>query len=155
MCREGETIYISCALDAGTDQYSYDGPVASICAKGNTSPDRGYVQYRYGTPSYGYSTEKLEMQYPEEKNAPKGIFKIYSSNHSESLGTALRFTSGEYVYSFESLGFAGYRVVVRKKKIEVFSKACTLPGKNYLIDEAYRGVEYINLGQEKISDAGE
>ncbi|NBB65926.1 hypothetical protein GVN18_42445 [Pseudomonas sp. ODNR1LW] len=66
MCEEGETVYISCAFDGDVDQYSYVGPVASVCAKLNTSPNGGYVQYRYGIPSYDSSKGRLELQYPEK-----------------------------------------------------------------------------------------
>ncbi|MNP68052.1 hypothetical protein D3C76_1639560 [compost metagenome] len=90
------------------------------------------------------------MQYPEKKQVPNGLFKIYRSDNPESYGTALRFTNGEYMYSFEKFDFSGYRVVVRKQGTEVFNKSCTLPGKNYLTDKAFQGIEFINLGQEKI-----
>lgn len=151
MCREGEDIYISCAFNPDADQYSYGGEVASICAKSNTSPDDGYIQYRYGTPTYGDKSEKIKMQYPKKKLPPKGIFTIYNSNNPESIGTALRFKSGAYVYSFENLGILNYRVVVRQQETKVFDKICTLPGKNYLIDKAYNGIKHIDLDQEKIS----
>ncbi|MBT2337748.1 MULTISPECIES: hypothetical protein [Pseudomonas] len=144
LCREGETIYISCALNGGSNQYDYEGAVASICAKKNTSPDQGYVQYRYGTPTYGYKKERLEFQYPEKKKPPRGVFKIYISSNPESLGVALVFTRGEYTYSFESLEVMKYKVVVRKGAEKIFDKRCTLPGKNYLVDKAYQGIEQIN-----------
>ncbi|WP_146023743.1 MULTISPECIES: hypothetical protein [unclassified Pseudomonas] len=150
-CREEEDVYISCAFNSGSDQYSYGGEVASICAKSNTSPDDGYVQYRYGTPTYGNKSEKIKMQYPEKKLPPKGIFTIYKSNNPESAGIALRFKSGAYVYSFENVGILNYRVVVRKHETIVFDKACTLPGKNYLIDKAYIGIQHIEFDQKKIS----
>lgn len=149
MCREGEDIYISCAFNSGSDQYSYGGEVASICAKSNTSPDDGYVQYRYGTPTYGKKSETIKMQYPEKKLPPIGIFTIYNSNNPEGVGVALRFKSGAYVYSFENAGVLNYRVVARKQETTVFDKACTLPGKNYLIDKAYKGIQYIEPDQKK------
>jgi hypothetical protein len=155
MCKEGEDVYISCAFDSDADHYNYVGPVASVCAKLNTSPSRGYVQYRYGIPTYDPSKGRLEMQYPEKKIVPNGLFRIYRSKNTESFGTALRFTNGMYTYSFESFDISGYRVVVRKQGVEVFNKSCTLPGKPYLIDKAFEGVELINLDQEKISRSRE
>jgi hypothetical protein len=154
LCREGETIYISCAFDGGLDQDTYEGEVASICAKNNTSPDKGYVQYRYGTPTYGYKQEKLELQYPEEQRPPNGVFNIYISSHPKSLGTAIAFQRGAYTYSFESLGVTEYRVVVRKGTGIIFNKQCTLPGKNYLIDKAYQGIEQTNTDQDMKSAFG-
>jgi hypothetical protein len=155
MCEEGETVYISCAFDGDVDQYSYVGPVASVCAKLNTSPNGGYVQYRYGIPSYDSSKGRLELQYPEKKHVPSGLFKIYRSDNSESFGTALRFTNGDYMYSFEKFDLSGYRVVVRKQGVEVFNKSCTLPGKDYLVDKAFQGIDFINLGQGKIPKSRE
>lgn len=152
MCNEGEIIYISCALDGDADQHNYVGPVASVCAQKNTSPNHGYVQYRYGIPTYDPSKGRLDMQYPEQKKIPNDLFKIYRSTNPETFGTALRFASGEYLYSFESFDFSGYRVVVRKQGAKVFNKRCTLPGKNYLVDKAFQGIESINLDQKKISD---
>jgi hypothetical protein len=152
MCMEGEDIYISCAFNSSDDEYDYTGKVASICAKSNTSPDSGYVQYRYGNPSYGAGQAKIEMQFPEKKIPPIGIFSIYNSTNPESRGTALRFTTGRYLYSFESLNSFSYKVVARNQGEIVFNKSCTLPGKNYLIDDAYQGIPTIELGQSKISD---
>jgi hypothetical protein len=151
MCLEGEDVYISCAFDDSSDQYSYVGKVASICAMANTSPDEGYVQYRFGTPSYGIGSANIEMQYPKQKKPPEGIFKIYSSSHPDSLGVALRVAKGEYVYSFESLSSFGYKVVVRKHGQKVFDKKCTLPGQRYLVDGAYQGIKVVEHGESKMS----
>lgn len=148
MCQEGEVVYISCALDGGPVQHDYKGAVASICAKKNVSPDQGYVQYRYGIPSYGYQKQKLELQYPEKQIPPKGIFKIYISSHPESYGNALVFQRDEYIYSFESLKYIDYRVVVRLSGRKIFDKRCTLPGKNYLIDKTYQGIESMNTDKK-------
>ncbi|WP_223465881.1 hypothetical protein [Pseudomonas sp. GL-RE-26] len=153
MCTEGEDIYISCAFNPGQDQYNYVGRVASICAKANTSPDSGYVQYRFGKPSYGLGPASVELQYPEKKTPPKGIFTIYNSTNHESSGVALSFTKGNYLYSFESLNSLSYKVVARKQGGKVFNKNCDLPGLNYLSDSAYRGIQTIELGPKKISGA--
>jgi hypothetical protein len=149
MCVEGEDIYISCAFNPGMDQYDYVGKVASICARSNTSPDTGYVQYRYGTPSYGLGPVNVEMQFPEKKIPPKGIFSIYNSRNPDSTGAALRFTNGEYLYSFERLNSFSYSVVARKHGKKIFNKDCNLPGKNYLTDDAYQGLQVVELGQKK------
>ncbi len=74
LCEKGEDVYISCAFNSSLDQDNYLGKVASICAKNNTSPDSGYVQYRFGKPSYGVGPARIELQYPEQKIPPKGIF---------------------------------------------------------------------------------
>jgi hypothetical protein len=153
MCEEGEDVYISCAFNDGLDQYSYVGKVASICAKANTSPGSGYVQYRFGKPSYGLGPVNVEMQYPEQKLPPEGIFAIYTSRNPESTGAALRFTKGEYLYSFERLNSFSYKVVARKQGEKIFNKSCKLPGKNYLVGDAYQGIQTVELGQAKIPGA--
>jgi hypothetical protein len=153
LCEKGEDVYISCAFNSSLDQDNYLGKVASICAKNNTSPDSGYVQYRFGKPSYGVGPARIELQYPEQKIPPKGIFTIYNSSNSESTGVALRFARGEYLYSFESLNSFGYNVVARKQDKKVFNKNCDLPGLDYLTDDAYQGIQTVELGTTKISDA--
>ena len=153
MCVDGEDVYISCAFDDRRSRYDYIGEVASICAKGNASPDTGYVQYRFGKPSYGSGQAKIEMQFPEKKVPPKGIFNIYTSVNFETIGSALRFVSGNYLYSFERSSMSGYEVVVRKQDEKVFNRRCTLPGVSYLVDGAYQGIQTIDLGEEKISGA--
>jgi hypothetical protein len=155
MCTEGEDIYISCAFNPSQDQYNYEGKVASICAKANASPESGYVQYRFGKPSYSLGPASIEMQYPENKIPPKGIFTIYNSTNRDNSGVALRFTTGNYLYSFESLNSMGYKVVARKQGEKVFNKNCDLPGLNYIPDSAYRGIQTIELGKEKIPGANQ
>jgi hypothetical protein len=153
MCTEGEDIYISCAFNPSPDHYSYVGKVASVCAKSNTSPDSGYVQYRYGKPSYGVGPARVEMQYPEQKIPPEGMFTIYTSLNPKTIGSALRFTSGKYLYSFERLTYFQYKVVARRQGEKVFNKDCDLPGVSYLTSDAYRGIRTIELGNTIISDA--
>jgi hypothetical protein len=153
MCEKNEDIYISCAFNSNSDEYSYDGKVASVCARFNTSPESGYVQFRYGKPSYGAGQPQVEMQYPENKAPPKGMFVIYTSINSETIGSALRFINGEYLYSFENLTSFGYKIIATKKNKEAFNKKCTLPGLNYLTDDAYKGIQTVELGETKISNA--
>ena len=152
MCTEGEDIYISCAFNPSSDQYSYVGKVASICAKSNTSPDTGYVQYRYGKPSYGDGPASIEMQYPEQKIPPKGVFTIYTSRNPESTGAAIRFAKGKYLYSIERLNSFSHKVVVRKQSEKIFNKDCNLPGVSYLTTDAYQGIPIIELGEAKMPD---
>ena len=115
-------------------------------------PDAGYGQYRFGKPSYGSGQAKIEMQFPERRVPPKEIFTIYTSVNSETIGSALRFVSGKYLYSFERSSMLGYEVVVRKQDVKVFNKSCTLPGVSYFVDGAYEGIRTIDLGEENISE---
>lgn len=143
MCKKGEEIYMSCSFNQNTKNKI---KVASICAKNNTSPDSGYIQYRYGTPG-----EKPELQLPQDLKKPKEIFKIYKSDRLEGVTEALRFSSASYVYSFEKRGLSIYRLVVMNNGKEVFNKSCEEPGKTYLVDDAFEGIPVINLGNKEIS----
>lgn len=134
MCVKGEAVYISCSLDAGPTPNDYNGPVASVCAKGNTSPDSGYVQYRYGIPG-----AKAEFTFPRKKLPPRGRLTIYAPAHGQSA--SLRFRDGEKVYAFEDHGLSGYKLIVTDNGQELINKWCDGPGVNYLIDSAYIGIE--------------
>ncbi|BCG27721.1 hypothetical protein TUM18999_59120 [Pseudomonas tohonis] len=140
LCGDDEMVYISCAIKARGDS-DFVGNVASICAKGNGGPDAGYVQYRYGK-----SMRDVEITYPLNKIPPRGIFKIYSvtdaaRSNSYTVKELLQFKVGQYVYSFEGGGIAGYRLVVRKGVEEVFNESCNEPGHAYISDQAYEGLE--------------
>ncbi len=134
LCDADEAIYISCSLDAGSSPSNYDSQIASVCAKGNLSPGTGYVQYRYGNPG-----AEVEYIYPQEKSPPQRKFKIYPP--TKELRSALRFKDGQYSYSFEAKGLAGYRLIVKVGEQEVANKRCDEPGITHLVDAAYRGIE--------------
>lgn len=151
LCNDDETIYISCALGVDNSP-SYDGRVASICAKGNYSPGEGYVQYRYGR-----SLQSLEIEFPENKTPPIKVFRLYEYDPMnpiplEGIREALRFTSGNYIYSFEDHGFSGYRLVVREGGKEVFNENCDDPGHAYISDKAYLGLEVIRFGAQEVPE---
>lgn len=42
LCAAHEDVYFSCPLPGGK--------IVSVCASGNSKPDAGYAQYRYGAP---------------------------------------------------------------------------------------------------------
>lgn len=144
MCIEGESIYISCTLYSPPKKTK----TASICAKGNTSPNSGYIQYRYGIPG-----KTVELKFPEKTATPKGEFKLYESNNPHGINHALRFTKGAYTYSFEKTGLSSYQLVVRKNGKEIFNRTCEEPGKTYITDEAYIGVQTVNLESNEISSS--
>ncbi len=136
MCEAGEAVYISCSLDAGPTPNDYSGPVASVCAKGNKSPDTGYVQYRYGIPG-----AKVDFAYPRKKIPPQDKLKIYATAAGDRA--SLRFRDGRKVYAFEDHGFSGYKLIVTDSGREVISKWCDGPGVTSLTDSAYLGIEKI------------
>lgn len=135
MCSLEEDVYISCTLmnTVGSEAET----VASVCAKNNSSPDEGYVQYRYGTPGAA-----PDLVYPLKKISPKGIFEMRSGEPgvSHEMQRYLRFSSDGYLYSFERKGLEGYWLVINGAKGEVFRRYCDRPGKNYLSDKASRGI---------------
>lgn len=134
MCEVDEAVYISCSLDAELTPNDYSGAVASVCAKGNTSPDTGYVQFRYGLPG-----EPADFTYPLEKSPPRGRIKIYKT--PDGRRSSLRFKNGEDVYAFEDYGLRGYRLIVTGGGREVTNKRCDDPGVTYIADGAYLGIE--------------
>ncbi|MDT4814599.1 hypothetical protein FQZ97_476060 [compost metagenome] len=148
MCDVGEVIYISCSLESNSTTKKYVGPVVSICAKGNFSPVSGYVRYRSGTPG-----KSVLMEFPEQNVAPKGIFRIYRSSNPKGAGRALRFQKNEYIFSFERSGVSGYKFVVWKQGNKVSDGQCDEPGRNYLVDDAYIGIDFLDLGRQRIPDA--
>ncbi len=134
LCDADEAIYISCALDAGPTPNDYSGPIASVCAKDNASPDSGYVQYRYGIPG-----ESIQSIYPQEKSPPRGKLKIYET--ADGVGASLRFRDGDKVYAFEDYGFRGYRFIVTVAERAIINKRCDDPGVINITDSAYTGIE--------------
>lgn len=121
MCAKGENIYISCAFRTCEDENNYVGAVASVCAKFNMSSDSGYVQYRFGTPSYGLGPASVELQYPEKKipgaNQCSGIGlrEAFSSIDVDRVNACLVYTKtdvqSEEQLSRESDGISIYSVV--------------------------------------------
>lgn len=143
MCTEGEAVYISCSFHTNSKNKI---KVASICANGNKAPESEYIQYRYGIPG-----EKLELQFPKNIKKTKETFKIYKSDSIDGITQALRFSKGNYIYSFEKRGLSIYRLVVWNNEKEVFNKPCEEPGKMYLADDAFDAIPIINLGNKEIS----
>ncbi|WP_242487229.1 MULTISPECIES: hypothetical protein [unclassified Pseudomonas] len=125
LCSDDEDIYFSCPLQGGK--------TVSICARGNSKPTAGSVQYRYGIPG------KIEMVYPKTVLPPKGkIFVVDASEGSVNLNI-IKFKSGAYTY-FVSQAFVSYLKVLKEDKV-VFRQSCNAGGNAYVHRLADFGLE--------------
>lgn len=107
LCSEGEEAYFSCSLE--------NGKTISVCAKSNASPDRGYVQYRYGT-------EADVFAFPAKSVAPAKVMGITDVSEGSIRGLHLKFFRGRYIYVVSSVSPGG--VYVSKNGKIIFDKAC-------------------------------
>ena len=129
LCRQGEIEYFSCELQGSRKK-------ASLCSADNDSPDRGYVQYRFGTHS------KIEYVFPDGLIPPRGKISIVDvSRMPDGLGSHVKFTSGSYSYVVSNALVPGEIYVAKDGKI-VFDKICK--GNSYIPFDsaARRGLEY-------------
>ncbi|MEK6425318.1 MAG: hypothetical protein V4801_37555 [Burkholderia gladioli] len=83
LCHQGEDVYFGC--EAG-------GKYISICAAGNSSPDRGYVQYRFGSPN------KIELKYPKRRTPPGRMFELSHIYGGNLNFLHIKFKSGHFNY---------------------------------------------------------
>jgi hypothetical protein len=107
LCNGGEEIYFSCPLE--------NGKIVSVCAKDNTAPNRGYVQYRYGT-------EDDLFVFPPDKVPPHSMVKITDVSEGSIRGLHLKFSTGPYTYVVSSVS-PGEVYVLKNGRI-IFEKAC-------------------------------
>jgi hypothetical protein len=132
LCTSDEDVYFSCEIEDTNE------PV-SIFAAGSTSPNDGYVQYRYGT------NAKIDFQYPAARVPSGNHFSIVDVSRSAAgTGTHLKFKNGDYQYVVSNALVPGEVYVVRKGKI-VFDKACK--GTEYIpySEKARQGVPWGTL----------
>lgn len=86
LCHLGEVEYFGCELQDSKK-------VVSVCAADNFSPDRGYVQYRFGVRG------NVEYKYPDKLVPPRGKFSLVDvSRLHDGSGSHLKFTHGRYTY---------------------------------------------------------
>ncbi|WP_246793371.1 hypothetical protein [Burkholderia perseverans] len=107
LCDDGEDVYFSCPLE--------NGKTVSVCAGGNTRPDRGYVQYRYGSRGDAFAI-------PGERVPPARAVGITDVSEGSIRGLHLKFSRGPYTYVVSSVAPGGVHVV--KNGRVVFDKAC-------------------------------
>lgn len=107
LCNEGEEIYFSCPLE--------NGKTVSICAKNNPDPDRGYVQYRYGS-------KDDVFVFPPENIPPAKTVEITDVSEGSIRGLHLKFSKEPYTYVVSSV-WPGELYVSKNGKI-IFDKEC-------------------------------
>lgn len=129
LCHAGEIQYFSCELHDSRK-------IASVCASNNTSPDRGYVQYRFGTQS------KIEYKFPSTLTPPRGKISIVDvSRLPDGLGSHLKFTNGSYTYIVSNALVPGAVYVTKDSKV-VFNQVCKGSAYVPFSNAARQGLEY-------------
>jgi len=124
LCSEDEDIYFSCPLD--------DGKIVSVCAKNNTTPNHGYVRYRYGI-------ESDIFEYPRENIPPRGHFVISDVSEGTIRGLHLKFSIGKFTYVVSSV-WPGEIYVSKNNKI-VFDKQCQASRYKSFSNDIFNGIE--------------
>lgn len=125
LCSDDEDIYFSCPLEGGK--------TVSVCARGNSKPTAGSVQYRYGVPG------NLEMVYPKSAMPPKGKFFVVDASEGSVNLSIIKFKSGAYTYLVNQ-AFLSYLKVLKGDKV-VFRQSCNAGGHAYVHRLADFGLE--------------
>ncbi|MCF5700105.1 hypothetical protein GIV24_01080 [Pseudomonas syringae] len=125
LCSDDEDIYFSCPLQGGK--------TVSICARGNSKPTAGSVQYRYGMPG------KIEMSYPKTALPPKGKFFVVDASEGSVNLNIIKFKNGAYTYLVNQ-AFVSYLTVLKEDKV-VFRQSCNAGGHAYVHRLADFGLE--------------
>jgi hypothetical protein len=133
-CKGNEDIYFSCPLA--------NGKTVSICAKNNTDPTKGYVQYRYGRP------DAIELEYPSGKIAPKGIFYVVNADEGSAHLSSLKFKVGRYLYRVNQ-AFSSFLTVTNKDRL-VLNQSCEAGDYAGISDGAWKGIPEVEKTAEDV-----
>lgn len=125
LCSDDEDIYFSCPLEGGK--------TVSVCARENSKPTTGSVQYRYGVPG------NIEMVYPKNAMPPKGKFFVVDASEGSVNLNIIKFKSGAYTY-LVSQAFVSFLTVLKEDKV-VFRQSCNAGGHAYVHRLADFGLE--------------
>ncbi|WP_126877439.1 hypothetical protein [Paraburkholderia kururiensis] len=129
LCHRGEIEYFGCKLRDSNK-------IASVCAADNSSPDHGYVQYRFGTQN------NIEYKYPGKLTPPRGKISIVDvSRLPDGLGSHLKFSNGSYSYVVSNALVPGEIYVAKNGKL-IFNKICEGNIYKPFGSTARRGLEY-------------
>lgn len=123
LCNDGEEIYFSCPLD--------NGKTVSVCARDNTAPNRGYVQYRYGTKDNIFA-------FPDQSVPPAKTVKITDVSEGSIRGLHLKFSKGPYTYVVSSVS-PGEIYVSKNGKI-IFDRWCNASMYKSFSNKVFDGV---------------
>ncbi len=125
LCSDDEDIYFSCPLKGGK--------TVSVCARGNSKPTAGSVQYRYGVPG------NIEMVYPKTAMPPKGKFFVVDASEGSVNLNIIKFKSGAYTY-LVSQALVSFLTVFKEDKV-VFRQRCGSGSYSSINRAALQGVE--------------
>jgi hypothetical protein len=123
LCDDREEIYFSCPLE--------NGKTVSVCARNNTGPDRGYLQYRYGT-------KDGTFVFPDQSVPPAKTIAITDVSEGSIRGLHLEFSRGLYTYVVSSVS-PGEICVVKNGKI-LFDNHCGASIYKNFSNEIFDGV---------------
>lgn len=126
LCHSFEEIYFSCYIN---------NKIVSLCAGGNLSPERGYVQYRYG------EIDNIEFQYPKKYIPPRKHIEISDVVIGNIDLTHIKFRSGSYDYVIYQ-GFPSGLYVKHDGKL-VFNHQCDDGIYQQLNQRIFRGLETV------------
>jgi hypothetical protein len=123
LCNDDEDIYFSCPLE--------NRKIVSVCAKDNVAPNRGYVQYRYGT-------KDGPFVFPDGDVPPASVVKITDVSEGSIRGLHLKFSTGPYTYVVSSVPPGG--VYVSKDGKVIFDKGCEASKHKIFSERAFDGI---------------
>ncbi|RAS19458.1 hypothetical protein BX591_14116 [Paraburkholderia bryophila] len=123
LCNEDEDVYFSCSLE--------NQKTVSVCAKDNTTPNRGYVQYRYGNKGDAFA-------FPPENVLPATTTRITDVSEGSVRGLHLRFSKEPYTYIVSSVS-PGEIYVSKNGKI-IFDKKCQASSYKSFSNKVFDGV---------------
>ena len=86
ICSADQHALFSCAI-RNSDR------IVSVCGSKDLSPERGVLQYRFG------SSARLEFSYPSGAVDPRSAFKYFRTDFSKGGTSALSFQVGAWRYS--------------------------------------------------------
>jgi len=133
LCNDGEEIYFSCPLE--------NQKTVSVCAKDNTAPNRGYVQYRYGTKDNAFA-------FPGQNVPPASTVKITDVSEGSIRGLHLKFSKGAYTYVVSSVSPG--EVYVSKNGKVIFDQECTASGYKSFSNKIFDGVNEVPVSKVDI-----
>lgn len=133
LCDDREEVYFSCPLD--------NGKTVSVCARNNTGPNRGYVQYRYGT-------KDDTFVFPAQNVSPAKAAAITDVSEGSIRGLHLKFSRGSYTYVVSSVS-PGEVYVVKDGKV-LFDDHCNASIYKNFSSEIFDGVNEVPMSKVDI-----
>ena len=86
LCESTEKIVFSCTVGK-------TAKLVSLCSSQELTKDRGYLQYRFGTPG------KIELEFPNQREQTQSAFKYSHYFRAQIDRTEISFASGGYQYA--------------------------------------------------------